>query len=307
LELEKINSQGNPLKSINNNSINRDENIDKAIIEIIIALIKNRKFEDYENALKIINQLDLEKIQLTDIMIQGLTQFFNSNENFINDYMINHENDLYNIKKIHFYYILLKYILKSQAYINQFSLLLNTRKIIRGMLENNKINFENIYNNIIKNDIIYVIKFIVDSEDYIKKYIENNEYKRNIDNQLNEILKYYRYFYFESKKNEINEIEDIIKGNKDNYDNYLQDYDTAKAHNNLIPIINYLYLDDKNNNNIIKEKDIEDNLKKYRQIERMIKEDKINKIKGKNKIFKYFSDNNNRENLLNIFSQDKYG
>ena len=73
--------------ALNNFNIILDENktIDEIYNEIIISLIKQRKFEDYENTLNIIKQLELENIYLTKTICQGLTQLFTSNEEYINE------------------------------------------------------------------------------------------------------------------------------------------------------------------------------------------------------------------------------
>ena len=88
-------------------------NIDKIYIYIIKSLIIERKFENYEYTYNIINELELEKINITKIMFEELFQILNSNNNYINDYIILKEKDLYDEKKINFYYILLKFILKN--------------------------------------------------------------------------------------------------------------------------------------------------------------------------------------------------
>ena len=70
------------------------------------------------------NQLDMIDINLSDEILQRLSNILNSNESYVNDYMIINEKDLYNAKKVNFYYILIKYILKNSIYIYRFQFLL---------------------------------------------------------------------------------------------------------------------------------------------------------------------------------------
>ena len=145
-----------------NTEINFEENnkIDKIYIEIIEGLIKNRKFDDYEYTLNIMNQLELEEIYPTETMIDGLSKILNSHEDYIMDYIIRNSQDIYNEKKINFNYLLLKYTLKSPIYIYQLPFLLFTKKTILEELKKNKINFLNINNNLnIKDKFYWILKF----------------------------------------------------------------------------------------------------------------------------------------------------
>ena len=197
------------------------KNIDEIYIEIIIKLIKERTFENYEYTLNLMNQLDMMYIYLSDEMLQRLSDFLNSNE-CLNNYLIINEKDLCNEKKVHFYFILIKYILKSSIYIYSFPFLLNTRKRIINLLKNNKIKFEIPYDHI-TNKKYYILKFIVDSEYYVKKYnIEKNNYV--VENLI-------EYYPKESIQNDIYKREANIKKNKVYYEEFLQDYLTAKKNN----------------------------------------------------------------------------
>ena len=273
--LENIEIENKKLLNINI-IFDETKNLNDIYTEIIVGLIKNRKFEDYEYTLNILNQLDLNQIDLTDEMFQELYNFFQSNERIINDYMIINENDLYDEKKLNFNYILFKYILKSSKYIYQFPFLLKTRKNIINLLKKHIILFE-IENNIIRNEgkLYSILKFIVDSDYYIKKYIDENYYKINKDNQnnknnqLTEIIEYYDY-EFESKKNNINYIEYMIINN---YEKHVNDYDM----NERFSIKDYISICDNNK----KEKT----------------EEKLAKVINKWKDFGKRIKNNNRKNL----------
>ncbi len=296
--------------TINKITFNETDNIDKIYIEIIKALIKNKKLENYENTLNIINQLDLENISLTDIMLRELAIIFDSNEKYINDYMIYKENDLYDEIKVNFYFIFFKYILKNPIYIYQFTFLLNIKKKIIMLLKNNILIFERANNNIkIKKKFYFILKFIADSEYYVKRHIENNFLKRDINNKYNkllEVLDYYQYYFFESKKNEIHIIEDIINNNKNNFENYLINYDLAKKMNDRILIIDYIY-DYVNNKKEKTEEELKIIINKWEVLEERIRDKKTNNLKKYNKIMliKYFCDKNN-ENILNkIFNKEQ--
>ena len=145
--------------------------LEEIYIKIIISLIENRKLEDYNYAYDIIEQLNLEYINLTKNMIEKLLQLLNSEESFIKDYIILNYNDLLNVKKINFYYILFKYILKNSFYIYQIPFLLKPKKIIiQAIKEKNNNLFPDNCNEEFKEKIKYIIKFLSDSSYYISKY-----------------------------------------------------------------------------------------------------------------------------------------
>ena len=180
--------------------------IDGLYMEIIIELIKNHKFEDYEYTHNILEQLNYENIDITKYMFDELYKIL-KNEDVIKTYMISKVEDLININKINFYFILFKYILKSPFYIYQIPFLLNTRKFIIKYINNNIYQSSNL---ILCNNIIiherkeYIIKIFTDSDFYFKKYLN---YEKEIKEKLKQIIFYYEEFLFESKKNDI----DIIK------------------------------------------------------------------------------------------------
>ena len=156
----------------NENEINKKK-IDEIYIEIINALIKCRKFNDENNVIDIIEQLDLENIHLTKKMLDNLNNFLKINEIVIlNNYKIYNLSDFDNEIKINFYYILFKYIIKNPIYIIQIPFLLEIRKRI---LENikydlNQTSLSFIKNYFQKNDKIkYIINMITGSEYYFEK------------------------------------------------------------------------------------------------------------------------------------------
>lgn len=97
--------------------------IDQIYIDIIIALIKQKKFEDFDYITNILNQMEIEKIFITETMYKELHNSFNSNEVYITDYSFTKIEDLFDEKKINFFYILLKYVFKTSFYIYQIDFL----------------------------------------------------------------------------------------------------------------------------------------------------------------------------------------
>ena len=221
-----------------------DTNIEIIYINIINSLIKNRKFEDYYYTLNVIKELDLENIDITQNMYNSLLDLLNSHESYIDDYIISTVEDLYDEKKINFYYILIKYILKNYIYRYSIPLLLNTRKNIIKILKEKSDEIKsfvfdnNKYNNNLNKKRKYLLKTIIDSEYYYVKYLN---YKIE---QLKIVQKYYKQFLFESKKDNIDEIEEYIKTrikNEELEENYLKDIEIAIFYSDRFEIINYFY------------------------------------------------------------------
>ena len=158
------------------------KNLEEIYILIINSLIKRRKFEDYEYTYNIINQLDLENINITKLMFKELYNILNSNEDYINDYIILNEEDLNSEKKINFYYILLKYILKNSIYIYQIPFLLKIRKNIKKIISNRKPSITS--NDTILKRVEYIMN--VFSETYIQLEIEKIKPKSKILNYFEE-------------------------------------------------------------------------------------------------------------------------
>ena len=264
-------------------NLNKDDilkkKIDEIYFDIINALISSRKFEDFKYSSNILEQLDLENINLTKTIFDGLKNGLN----YIKDYEINNAEDLNDERKVNFYYLFLKFIFKNSIYIYNVPFLLKTKKLFLELLKQDKIM------QLKKNKKIeFIVLKILDSKYYSLKDNENNH--ENIYG-LNEILKYYEEFLFEVKIEDIKKIKDIIKIKKsdnEKYEIYLEDYDKHKKINERIPIINYNYnLENKGNlgNEEISKKAILDNFE-------MIKERKIEKEFDEILIKENFNNNN---------------
>ena len=132
--------------------------IDEIYGDIIVALIRTNKIVNYKYSIKLINQLDLENIDITETIFNKLSEILNNNNSVKKSYEINDINKLNDDKdKVTFYYILFKYILKNPIYIYQIQFLLNARKKIIS----NKA-FLDLNNDKIK----YIYSFLCDSKFY---------------------------------------------------------------------------------------------------------------------------------------------
>ena len=156
--------------NINLNNI-KTNTIDEIYIQIIIWLIENDKFENYNYANKIIEKLNLESIDITKIMFEKILYFFENKKNMLN-YEISKIEDLLDNKKINFYYILFKYILKNSIYIYQIPFLLKNKRNLLFIIKNNNFKKFTLENKDIIKKLEYIIKIFLDSNyylDYIKK------------------------------------------------------------------------------------------------------------------------------------------
>ena len=108
----------------------KNKDMEEIYSAIISCLLLSNNFENYEKIYNIIKDVELESIDLTKKMIEDLSILFNENEEQFREYEIFETNDLFNIKKINFYYILFKVILKNQLNINQIPFLFKNKKRI---------------------------------------------------------------------------------------------------------------------------------------------------------------------------------
>ena len=96
----------------------KSKNIDEIYIEIIQSLIFQKKFEDYEFSHNILTQLELKSIDITGKIFYNIKTILESkNNNCIENYLISKESDIFDVKKINFYYILIYFILKNSIFI----------------------------------------------------------------------------------------------------------------------------------------------------------------------------------------------
>ena len=279
--------------------------IDKIYADIINSLIKNKKIENnYNNVIDILNQIDIENINITEEIYDKLNNTLNENE-IISSYKIEKKDDIFNETKINFYYILIRYIFKHSLYIYRLDFFRETRKIILNILRNDKEIKEINKEEPSKERTNFVIRKLVDVD-----YFFENGYSES-KKKLEIILEYYKEILFESKKDEITLIENIINTNQKIDNNLLKDYNKAENIHNKIPIIKYLY---ENDNKVKKkkkktEKVMKEVVESWNNMEKFIREQKIQKIKADKRklIYNYIINNEENKNIfLKIFGEDIY-
>ena len=310
-ELKKIEEENNKIYTDNitifeeiNLNIEeiKSKTIDEIYIKIINALIKLKKLEDYEYTYNVIEQLDLENIAITQLMFDELLKILGEDAYYISDYKIIKKEDLFNEKKINFFYILLKYILKSPIYIYQINLLFDLKKFVMKLLNSNQISDKEIKSNKLQ----YLIWILIDSEYYFSK-IPESDY-----NKLKEILTYYKNFCFESKKEEIAKLTNLLENNWGKYKIYLNEYDKAQKMNERYTIIRYLFENSKNKEN--KENKVKNRAEEllkneannWLKNEDLIKSQKFNEINQDfaDILLKFINENKNKEIIHKFFSND---
>ena len=189
--------------------------IDTLYNEIIISLIRENKFSDYNYCSMVIKELNLENINITSTIVEGLSEYLKK-EN-IKIYDINKLKDLFDKSIINFYYILYKFILKNNIYICQFDFLLKNFKHFKYLLN------ENIPLSMDANITRKIYELIIFLE-LPKKYY---------DNSMN------LYNFIQEKKYQ------FIKGNQISYEsNYFDSVEKLKNNNNLKSFNNDYYLTD---------------------------------------------------------------
>ncbi len=161
-----------------------ENQIDKLYTELIIGFINKKNFENYDNVYDVfINQIGLDKIDITKLMYDELKQYLDCETNsVINEYIIQNDADLNNDLKINFNYFLLKYIFKNIYDIKDIKYIESLRKSIKNIIRANP---DMKKNNKIKEIVeIFYIKPI--------RLIRNN------------LKKYYREFLLSKKNKEQN-------------------------------------------------------------------------------------------------------
>ena len=159
--LETIHQNIDSIKkfNLNENDI-LSQKIDKLYSIVINNLIVNKKLDESQSTNDIIEQLDLKLINITKDIFDELVKILDKEKNYIKDFIISKREDLFDSKKLNFYYLLIKDILKSDFYIYQIPFLVEIRnEIIKIIKTNNfKYQFNNIQEKDIKNKIEYLFK-----------------------------------------------------------------------------------------------------------------------------------------------------
>ena len=146
--------------------------IDIIYVQIINYLIINKKLDESDYTIDLIKQVDLESIYLTKTILDNLIKILDINKDYLKEYIITKYEDLFNEKTITFYYVLLKYIIKSNFLVYHIPFLYKTRNNILRIINDNILKFYNIKKNknYLMNKIKYVLnEFIISLEYYIEK------------------------------------------------------------------------------------------------------------------------------------------
>ena len=168
-----------------------ETNIDKFFINIIINLIKNENFEE-EKINDTLKELELDKIDFTRDMYQEFIDFINNDKYIKNNYIEKIE-DLININKINFYYIILKYIFKNQIFIYNIPFLLNTRQLIIEIIRNNLYTLIAMTSELkpsLYKKFEYILKKLTDIEYYFDIYTKQKNSFEEILNKKELIYEY---------------------------------------------------------------------------------------------------------------------
>ena len=226
-----------------------ENQIDKLYTELIIGFINKKNFENYDNVYDVfINQICLDKIDITKLMYDELKQYLDCETNsVINEYIIQNDADLNNDLKINFNYFLLKYIFKNIYDIKDIKYIESLRKSIKNIIRANP---DMKKNNKIKEIVeIFYIKPI--------RLIRNN------------LKKYYREFLLSKKNKEQNNSKNSKKNqsSQDNMQVNIQD-DIMDKHGE-IKVLDYI--------NSLKIEEFKDEYKK--KVLDKIETDDENKIK----------------------------
>ena len=238
--------------------------IDELYSYIIVNLFTSDNYS-YEYILSVLKDLELEDIDITENIYLKL---LNYKEKFESVYSIKNIQDLINVKKINFYYLLLKYILKAPLFIYQFDFLLSTRNLLISIINNNLYTLLELISDVdpdSKKKLDYIIKVLTDSDFYFEKYEE-------------------------MKKSKI--IINIIKDKRFRY---------------AFPLMKILF-DLKVNEMEFNENYLNSLLDRWTPLYNCLKKGKFKKIKHtqKKKLFSFLKNQNNKKLLLKIFNKSEY-
>ena len=160
----------------------KNKKIDEIYSNIILSLIKKNKFEDYDYTYNIIKQLDLESIDITKKIFEDIDYILKNDENIKKRYQISNIEDLYDDKKLNFYNILLKYILKNSLYIYTIDYLSQIKHIILKIINSNQSSFDKFKSENInrKIELNKFLELILGSK-YYYNYKKENNFKKKIN------------------------------------------------------------------------------------------------------------------------------
>ena len=294
---------------LNIKSINKDTiDIEELYIKIIISLYRDKKIDNMEyDSSGLLEILDMRNIEPTNKMYESFKKEFdeNSSKEYLNIYKIKSKEDLDNEKIINFYYIQFKYIFKIPIYLYNIQFFLDSRNSVKQIIYSDYSILENLLKNnnlsSFEKKKLFVLNTLLDSEYYTLKKDSN----KLIFDQLNEICIYYQSFH-QKQIDKIKEIKEIMdKQDQNEAKKLMNEYDEAKRKNKRFKFYNSIYklqlANNKTNEDFNKVVSILDTC------EQSIHEKKINlqRLKLRDEIFTFFSDDNNKDYIKEIFKQDE--
>ena len=188
------------IKELNQCNVNKNNFLSKKLEEIYSEIIKyliiNNKLDDSEFTNNILKQINLKYIYITKVMFDEIAKLLKSENDYIKDYVIKEYNDLFDLKKINFYYILIRYILKITFYIYEIPFLLETMIKIKTLIKQNisSLGHSIKQNRPYKDKIEFVLKAFIEYKYYYDKSIKairanananTSQQNSNASNQVN--------------------------------------------------------------------------------------------------------------------------
>jgi len=221
------------------------QKIDNIYMKIIISLIRLNNFnnnEYYENILKI---LDLESINITETIFEGISKELSKDKIYLNEYKINKVYDLKNEKIINFYYILLKYILKDSFYIYNIKFLDVNRIKVLSLLNQHLFEIKKLCKEEKNGDKIeYIINKLTNSEYYLKNKKIPEKVNKNENSEKTECFSYLQ----NNDENSSDVVNSDIKENEDK-----QNYNSLSNSDYFNQVKNYRMQFDQKNDFSIKD------------------------------------------------------
>jgi hypothetical protein len=222
------------------------KSIDQLYAEIISYLI-NFELKNPNKIFDIFKKLNLEKIELTRIMLEEI------NKQFKEDYKLKKVNDLFNNEEIiNYYYILLKYLYKNDKYL-EMNYFLDSKKFILNSIDSI---FKSLDKNCELEKFVFIINKFTDNK-YQRK-INEILYKDDNDNNFD----YNNLYRNDEKEYYSDKFEDNIRteSNKDDIESTNNENIIRDLNNTTTKVINEDY------NKIINSKNFETKLKVISQV-----------------------------------------
>ena len=110
--------------------------MDEIYSKIIKYFIVQKKLDDSDDYTEnIFKQIDLKSLNLTKLMFTDVSKLLNKEQDYLQEFIIKKYDDLFNSQIINFYYTLLRYIIKNNAYIYIIPFLFETRNKIKQLVK----------------------------------------------------------------------------------------------------------------------------------------------------------------------------